>query len=190
MWLWWLWWLCILAPPGFFGDFCGLFFLKYGTPYEHCNWITSRCPYCAFGFHCKVSWTGVIDVKSCHSCQITTFMSNHVNSRCSCQITRFLSKLCQNMSNQVVHFISCPSCHSCQIMSLMSFVIGLFRKISKVWGGGRRGQIVFLGLWRQLCCQAEGKNKRLVTASLIKEWQFVAATIKHCRTLRVRCLAT
>jgi hypothetical protein len=68
---------------------------------------TSRCPYCAFGFHCK--FTGIRSFKSCHSCQIISFMSNHV--------------------------IHVKSCHSCQIMSFMSWVIGLFRKFSKVGEG-------------------------------------------------------
>jgi hypothetical protein len=29
---------------------------------------TSRCPYCAFGFHCK--FRGMRSLKLCHSCQI------------------------------------------------------------------------------------------------------------------------
>jgi hypothetical protein len=60
------------------------------------------------------------------------------------------------MSNNVIHV---KSWHSCQIMSFMSWVIGLFRKFTKVgrkgWGGVK---YVFLGLRRQLCCLAEGKN--------------------------------
>jgi hypothetical protein len=35
-----------------------------------------RCPYCAFGFHCK--FRGMRSLKLCHSCQIMSFMSNHV----------------------------------------------------------------------------------------------------------------
>jgi hypothetical protein len=72
---------------------------------------TSRCPYCAFGFHCK--FTGMRSCKSCHSCQIMSFMLNHVihvKSCHSCQIMSF-------MSNHVIHV---KSCHSCQIMSFMS----------------------------------------------------------------------
>jgi hypothetical protein len=75
---------------------------------------TSRCPYCAFGFHCK--FTGMRSCKSCHSCQIMSFMSNlviHVKSCHSCQIMSF-------MSNQVIYVIHVNSCHSCQIMSFMS----------------------------------------------------------------------
>jgi hypothetical protein len=52
-------------------------------------------------------------VKSCHSCQIMSFMSNHiihVKSCHSCQIMSF-------MSNHVIHL---KSCQSCQIMSFMS----------------------------------------------------------------------
>jgi hypothetical protein len=85
---------------------------------------TSRCPYCAFGFHCKFTgmWScqimslmsnHVIHVKLCHSCQIMSFMSNHVidvKSCHSCQIMSF-------MSNHVIHV---KSCHSCQIMSFLS----------------------------------------------------------------------
>jgi hypothetical protein len=61
-----------------------------------------------------VDWSNhVIHVKSCHSCQIMSFMSNHVihvKSCHSCQIMSF-------MSNHVIHV---KSCHSCQIMSFMS----------------------------------------------------------------------
>jgi hypothetical protein len=42
---------------------------------------TSRCPYCAFGFHCK--FRGMRSLKlchSCHSCQIMSFISNHDHS--------------------------------------------------------------------------------------------------------------
>jgi hypothetical protein len=42
-------------------------------------------------------------------------------------------------------------------MPFMSFVIGLFRKFSKVEGGVR---YVFPGLRRQIRCQAEGKNEK------------------------------
>jgi hypothetical protein len=78
---------------------------------------TSRCPYCAFGFHCK--FRGMRSLKLCHSCQIMSFMSNHVihvKSRHSSQIMLF-------MLNHVIHVISCnlvKSCHACQIMSFMS----------------------------------------------------------------------
>jgi hypothetical protein len=65
--------------------------LFFETPFLH---QTSRCPYCAFGFHCK--FRGMRSLKLCHSCQIMSFMSNHVI-----------------WSNYVIHF---KSCHSCQIM--------------------------------------------------------------------------
>jgi hypothetical protein len=74
--------------------------------------------------------THVIHVKSCHSCQIMSFMSNHV--------------------------IHVKSCHSCQIMS---FVIGTLIPGQNSLKSERGGvKCVFLGLWRQLRCQAEGKN--------------------------------
>jgi hypothetical protein len=43
---------------------------------------TRRCPYCAFGFHCK--FRGMRSLKLCHSCQIMSFMSNHVIHLKSC----------------------------------------------------------------------------------------------------------
>jgi hypothetical protein len=96
----------------------------------HCNVQrrrTSRCPYCAIGFHCEVLWMGplwslfsalnhVIHVKLC---QIMSFSSNHViqfKSCHSCQIMSF-------MSNHVIHV---KSCHSCQIMSFMSYHVNSF----------------------------------------------------------------
>jgi hypothetical protein len=120
---------------------------------------TSRCPYCAFGFHCK--FTGMRSFKSCHSCQIMSFMSNHVilaisshtsqimsfmsnhvihvKSCHSCQIMSFMSNhvihvksshSCQIMSFMSNHVIHVKSCHSCQIMSFMSWVIGLFQQFT------------------------------------------------------------
>jgi hypothetical protein len=44
--------------------------------------MTSRCPYCAFCFHCK--FRGMRSLKLCHSCQIMSFMSNHVIHLKSC----------------------------------------------------------------------------------------------------------
>jgi hypothetical protein len=111
----------------------------------------------------------VIHIKSCHSCQIMSFMSNYiiyviyVKSCQSCQIMSF-------MSNHVIHV---KSCHSCQIMSFMSnhgihvkscqpFVILAFsgQTFTKV---GREGRVkyVFLGLRRQLRCLAEGKKNNV-----------------------------
>jgi hypothetical protein len=43
---------------------------------------TSRCPYCAFGFHCK--FRGMRSLKLCHSCQIMSFISNHAIHVKSC----------------------------------------------------------------------------------------------------------
>jgi hypothetical protein len=63
----------------------------------------------------------VVDVKSCHSCQIVlfcqikSFVSNHVihvKSCHSCQIMSFMSN----------HVILVKSCHSYQIMSIMSVI--------------------------------------------------------------------
>jgi hypothetical protein len=72
---------------------------------------TSRCPYCAFGFHCK--FTGMRSFKLCLSCQIISFMSNHVIHVKSCHS-------CQIMSFMPNNFIPVKSCYSCQIMSFMS----------------------------------------------------------------------
>jgi hypothetical protein len=55
----------------------------------------------------------VIHVKSCHSCQILSLMSNHVIHVKSCHSFQIMSF----MSNYVIHV---KSCQSCQIMSFMS----------------------------------------------------------------------
>jgi hypothetical protein len=61
------------------------------------------------------------------------------------------------LSNHVVYV---KSCHSGQMMSYHSFHVSLGQ--NSVKSGGRAGEAgvnyVFLGLRRQLCCQAEGKN--------------------------------
>jgi hypothetical protein len=60
--------------------------------------------------------------------------------------------------------------NSCQFMPFMSFVTGIFQKFSKVeWGGRGEGGVkyVFLGLRRQLCCLAEGKNGPLSGTCMI-----------------------
>jgi hypothetical protein len=60
----------------------------------------ARCLYCAFGWQCKVSKMGIIDVKLCNSCQITTFMSNYVKSFHSSQIMSFMSN---HVTNVICH---------------------------------------------------------------------------------------
>jgi hypothetical protein len=71
---------------------------------------TSRCPYCAFGFHCK--FRGMRSLKLCHSSQIMPFMLNHVIHVISCNLEKSCHS-CQIMSNHVIHV---KSCHSSQIM--------------------------------------------------------------------------
>jgi hypothetical protein len=73
-----------------------------GGPSAH-NIVTSRCPYCAFGIHCK--FRGMRSLKLCHLCQIMSFMSNHVI-----------------ISNHAIQFKSCNSCQIMYFGQIMSFI--------------------------------------------------------------------
>jgi hypothetical protein len=89
----------------------------------------------------------VFHVKSCNSCQIMSFMSNHiihVKSCHSCQIMPI-------MSNHVIHV------KSCDVLCHWDFP---GHNSVKSGGEGRKGGVkyVFQGIRRQLRCPAEVKN--------------------------------
>jgi hypothetical protein len=73
--------------------------------------LTSRCPYCAFGFHCKVRGMDSVSAHLCHvnSCHSCKFMS----------IIAFHDILCQFLVIYVIYVISFHV-HSCQFTSFMS----------------------------------------------------------------------
>jgi hypothetical protein len=72
-------------------------------------------------------------------------MSNHVIHVKSCHSYQILSF----MSNHVIHV------KSCQPFAILAFSGQTFTKVGREGGGVK---YVFLGLRRQLCCLAEGKN--------------------------------
>jgi hypothetical protein len=93
----------------------------------------------------------VIHVKSCYLCQIMTFMSNHV--------------------------MHVKSCHSCQIISFMSWVIGLFRKFTKVGREGGRGEGGQICLPRPLATASLSGRRRKCSCGLLVGSKFCPAAL-------------
>jgi hypothetical protein len=100
---------------------------------QHIMNKTSRCPYCALGFHCKVRgkesiWARsyyvmsihihVINVNSysCHSCHSCHFMVMHVHF---CQFASLMSFNVINCNFMAFYGIHENSCYSCKFMSFM-----------------------------------------------------------------------
>jgi hypothetical protein len=83
------------------------------------------------------------------------------------------------MSFISIHVNHVNSCYSCQFMSLMSIHVNSCHvswKFSKVGEGGRV-KYVFLGLRRQLRCQAKGKKEAAKKV-------FFATNVPHCHKRR------
>jgi hypothetical protein len=107
-------------------------------------------------------WNHVIHVKSSHSCEIMSFMWNHVIYEKSCnlwEIMSFMWKSCHSCKFLKNHVKSCQimsihvnSCNSCHLS------LDFSGNSVKCWGGWGGVKYVFPGLRRQLRCQAEGKN--------------------------------
>jgi hypothetical protein len=157
-----------------YGHSCSSFLISFMSHVSHVNSWHS-CQFMAFmsihGIHVNLShpcqFMAFMSIYGIYvnSYQFMIFMSIHVIHVNSCHSCQFMSLL----SIHVIHVNSCHSCqfmsihvhpwHLCQFIELMSCVIHLFYKFSKV-GAEREGRVkyVFLGLRRQVRCQAEGKN--------------------------------